>query len=63
MKKRAVSVLVILLLMLLIGTVNSAYADECAVEIIEGLTVDEDTAVPLYNSDDDISAYYIEGNF
>lgn len=62
MKKRVVSVLVILLLMLLIGTVNSAYADERAVEIIEGLTVDEDTAVPLYNSEDDISAYYIEGN-
>ena len=62
MRKRVVSALVVLLLMLVIGNVNSVYAYGHDVEIIEGLTVNEDTVVPLYNSEDDISAYYIEGN-
>ena len=62
MRKNVIIRLMLFILMLGSSQVINVYADQQSVEIVEGLTVDEDSAVPLYNNEDDISAYYIEGD-
>ena len=61
MRKKLINGLVFILLLGMCRAGN-VYADEKKIEILDGLVVDEDTAIPLYNYKDDVVAYYIEGN-
>lgn len=51
----------LILLMIVICRTYSVYADEHEIEIVNGLVINENTAVPLYNNEEDVAAYYIEG--
>ncbi|MDE6254477.1 MAG: C39 family peptidase [Lachnospiraceae bacterium] len=62
MRKKLINGLVLILLILGICKTGSVYADEKGIEIVDGLVIDEDTAIPLYNNEEDVAAYYIEGN-
>lgn len=62
MRKKLISALVLIVLLLGMSRSGNVYADEKEIEIVDGLVVDEDTAVPLYNYKEDITAYYIKGN-
>lgn len=50
MRKNVIIRLMLFILMLGSSQVINVYADQQSVEIVEGLTVDEDSAVPLYNN-------------
>lgn len=62
MREKLINGFLLILLILGIVQTSSVYADEQDIEIVEGFVMDEDTSVPLYNNEEDVAAYYIEGN-